>query len=89
MYGKITPSRARVVKSVDTADLKSAAYKTGMPVRFRPRAPKLDETPLYVRGFFILKVSYWALLAQTPLFPPLKLDFYKFVSNAEIDIIFD
>ena len=33
------PWRARVVKSVDTADLKSAAYKTGMPVRFRPRAP--------------------------------------------------
>jgi hypothetical protein len=35
-----------VVKSVDTADLKSAAHKTGMPVRFRPRAPKLKETPL-------------------------------------------
>jgi len=30
-----------VVKSVDTADLKSAAHKTGMPVRFRPRAPHI------------------------------------------------
>jgi len=30
-----------VVKSVDTADLKSAAYKTCMPVRFRPRAPSV------------------------------------------------
>ena len=54
MYGKITPSRARVVKSVDTADLKSAAYKTCMPVRFRPRAPKLDETP-FNGGFFMVK----------------------------------
>lgn len=31
---------ARVVKLVDTADLKSAAYKTGVPVRFRFRAPQ-------------------------------------------------
>ena len=33
---------ARVVKSVDTADLKSAAHKKGVPVRFRPRAPVMD-----------------------------------------------
>ena len=50
MYGKITPSRARVVKSVDTADLKSAAYKTGVPVRFRPRAPKFHVNPLKKGG---------------------------------------
>ena len=54
MYVKITPSRARVVKSVDTADLKSAAYKTCMPVRFRPRAPKLEKTP--INGGFLLDI---------------------------------
>ena len=56
MYGKITPSRARVVKSVDTADLKSAAYKTCMPVRFRPRAPKFDENPLK-KGVFCFEFT--------------------------------
>ena len=35
---------ARVVKLVDTADLKSAAYpRGGVPVRFRSRAPKLQS----------------------------------------------
>ena len=52
MYVKITPSRARVVKSVDTADLKSAAYKTGMPVRFRPRAPFQSVKGCYGYFFF-------------------------------------
>src|SRR6476620_6865219 len=34
------PHSARVVKLVDTADLKSAAYpRGGVPVRFRSRAP--------------------------------------------------
>ena len=38
-------SGACLVESVDTADLKSAAHKTGMPVRFRPRAPEIDSKP--------------------------------------------
>ena len=58
MYGKITPSRARVVKSVDTADLKSAAYKTGVPVRFRPRAPFLATSCT----FFLYFISKHELL---------------------------
>ena len=33
------PPFARVVKQVDTTDLKSVAPKTGVPVRFRLRAP--------------------------------------------------
>ena len=39
---------ARVVKLVDTSDLKSAAYlKRGVPVRFRPRAPVSQATPKF------------------------------------------
>jgi hypothetical protein len=48
-------AKARVVKLVDTADLKSAAYlKRGVPVQVRPRAPILYATRLPSRflGYF-------------------------------------
>ena len=47
----ITLSAARVVKLVDTADLKSAAnLKRGVPVRFRSRAPILVLFAIRKRG---------------------------------------
>ncbi len=52
--------RARVVKSVDTADLKSADYKTVVPVRFRPRAPidnYLNPVPLQILAWLSLRVE--------------------------------
>ena len=70
MYGKITPSSARVVKSVDTADLKSAAHKTGMPVRFRPRAPTLKETPFI--GAIDFKTPLWGFWYPTVQEDPFK-----------------
>ena len=39
---------ARVVKLVDTRDLKSLGLKQAMPVRFRPRAPK--STPKHSKA---------------------------------------
>ena len=44
-------SIARVVKLVDTRDLKSLGLKQAMPVRFRPRAPKTLK-----RGFLAIGV---------------------------------
>jgi len=46
-----------VVKSVDTADLKSAAHKTGMPVRFRPRAPQRILTGCRVNKYIPQRVG--------------------------------
>ena len=60
--------RARVVKSVDTADLKSADYKTVVPVRFRPRAPienHLNPALLQIQAWLVLHVEM-----RTVLVPP-------------------
>ena len=45
---------ARVVKLVDTTDLKSVASKTGVPVRFRFRAPHYKKRSLF--GLFFLRL---------------------------------
>ncbi len=42
---------ARVVKLVDTQDLKSCAF-IGVPVRFRPRAPYIKKKPALLQAFF-------------------------------------
>ena len=46
--------KARVVKLVDTTDLKSVAPDTGVPVRFRFRAPEFQSSINWLGFFFFL-----------------------------------
>ena len=61
---------ARVVKLVDTADLKSAAYpRGGVPVRFRSRAPALalwQAIPLLFRKLRTLRKNHLAGVFDLP-----------------------
>ena len=49
---------ARVVKLVDTTDLKSVAPNTGVPVRFRSRAPDELQRPFFQWSFFHLEIRH-------------------------------
>ncbi len=52
LHNFLRPS-ARVVKLVDTRDLKSLAL-TSVPVRVRLRAPLFCFKPLIIQGFFVV-----------------------------------
>lgn len=73
---------ARVVKLVDTADLKSADPKTVVPVRFRFRAPTIRlQNPtkllIYIQFFGFQCQLLWGTSNRfSPLFPG--LDHYLF-----------
>ena len=60
-------SPARVVKLVDTRDLKSLAFN-GVPVRFRPRAPSTSNQLFYLDAVNRFIALWFKLMASEAVF---------------------
>ena len=59
---------ARVVKEVDTPDLKSDGSERAMRVRFPPRAPSLQITVFFVWHWLFWEMTRKEVLVQAAVF---------------------